>query len=115
MSPELVILVLALLVGCGSGGGVGSDNPPSVAGEYECLAGCSGVCDADPTMTVTQDGDQVAVTDSTGTATGTINNDGEYTVSNSICSCEGQIVDTIGRVSCVCDGIPCQEMTWRLM
>jgi len=111
------ILIIALLIALSACGGGGSDTPsdilPSVAGTYECMAGCSGVCDIDPTLLVTQDGDRISSTDSTGTVMGSINSDGEFTASNADCSCEGQIVDTISTVVCTCRGITCQEVTYQ--
>jgi len=114
---SVCIIGLFLLTSCGGCGGTGStasDDPPNVAGTYDCIAACSGICDIDPTLLVTQDGDRISSTDSNGTVMGTIDNDGNFTASNDDCSCEGQIVDTVATVVCTCLGTTCQEVTYEL-
>ena len=67
----LICLIAFHLVACG---GTGNNNPPNVEGAYTCTSGCSGACDFDNQLQVTQEGSKVAFVDTTGD----INDDGEF-------------------------------------
>ena len=114
------LLVITLIAACG-GGGAPSDNPPNIAGTWECIGGCSGVCPFDNTITITQDGSDFTVYLSNGIMQGSIDNDGNYDFPGANETCEGNIttVHTGGVAYMVSTGIChiaeyiCQTVTYK--
>lgn len=107
-----ILFLMLFLSGCGSDG-TASDNPPDVAGSYSCLSDCVGSCTYDDELTVVQSGDDVIITsDSFGGASGSINNDGEFSVSSDTCDCDGQFVSGTAIADCTCSGVDCQSVTY---
>ena len=117
MLPLFGILSATFIGGSGGcGGSTASDIPPNVEGTYALTnanpAACSQVFDSE--VIVVQDGDNVILqathvgfTD----ASGTINNDGEFSISGSSnsfsASCDGQFVSGVGLSTCTGNGTTC--------
>lgn len=101
--------------GCGS---VGSDNPPDVEGLYDqtatdCPAGLF-----DTTINVVQTGDDITLEGTNAgfiDAVGTINNNGDFEVSNVNGTCEGDINETTGVATATCTSTTGDEcdLTYR--
>jgi len=111
----LIAFGVLLLANCGGGGGgeVGTDNPPDIAGSYSCISGCTGICSFDNNTVASQNGSQIALTSISSTSTGTINNDGVFSIASSSCTCEGQITGATAVVDCTCNGTTCQAVTYQ--
>lgn len=111
----IAIFAITQLVACGGGGdsSVPSDNPPSVAGTYSCTDGCTGNCTFDNELTVVQAGANVILRSTNfPDASGTINNDGAFSVSSDTCDCSGQIVSGTALAHCSCGTTTCQSVTF---
>jgi len=115
---KLLILLPLVLAACG-GGGTSSDNPPDISGSWHCSQNCSGSCTVADSVSITQNGDQIAISSGGSTTTGSIDNDGNFNTDgiNSVgisYNCEGQVVDDLLTVRCtVSDGTTCQQVTYE--
>lgn len=110
---KLLIIVLFFIVGCGGASSTtSSDNPPDVEGTYRCISGCSGECLFSDIGQVIQSGDQITVR-LTSDVTGSINNDGEFSIANDEASCEGQFIQNTATAECSENGINCQQVTYQ--
>lgn len=107
------LFILLFVVGCGNA--TKSDNPPSVAGTYQCISGCSGICLYETTI-VTQHKSNVFVdAHSFASCPGSINNNGDFT---SKCKdyfgdkiqCSGTFHDDLFTLDCTLGGIRCQQV-----
>lgn len=109
---KLTIIALALL-GLAACGGASSDNPPDIAGFWSCNAGCNSICQFPGTVTVQQNGDEILVLSSAGTAEGNINNAGDFDFSTLDMKCEGNIFNGLLVADCSVSGTSCQQVTYR--
>ena len=101
--------------------GCNDNDVPDVAGLYECTQGCGGNCDFGEELLVSQNGDDISVDvdpanddPSEDTISGNIDEDGDYTVSNSETTCHGTFVNDVATVNCTVDGNQCQQATFQL-
>ena len=101
MKALLIIPTLAALAACGGGGDSGGAIP-DVSGQYSRTS--TDCPDAfDTTATVLQDGASIIFqADSSDflDSSGTVDADGNFTLSNSQADCSGQFVDGVATASC---------------
>lgn len=114
MKKSIFILIVLFFCACG---GTSTDNPPNVAGTYVLTdTDCPGLFD--PTVVVVQDGTNIiiqATTTGFGDVSGTIDNNGNFTVSNNEdLSCDGQFVSGVAIADCTIDGVDCQITYTRI-
>lgn len=110
------ILLTITLLGLGfSGvvacGGSDSSNPPNVAGTYNLTnTDCLGAFDAQ--IVVTQSGDDIVIQATNpvffNDVQGTINDDGDFEVSNTDFSCDGQFIGGVANGTCTNGDFTCQ-------
>ena len=113
----MFVVAILLLASCGSS--TATDNPPNVAGTYDCTAGCIGVCIFADVLIASQDGANVSTTSATASCVGEIDNDGNgdldcVAVDGSTQTCEGQFAagTFIGDCRFDVSGITCQTVSY---
>lgn len=120
MSPSKknVVVMLFLLgqLACGSSSENTSVDSPDVAGSYSCTSGCDpDMCLFDHDLTVVQNsGDVTLQSDSYPDMIGTIDSNGEFSVSSDACQCDGQIVSGVANAACICEGVVCQDVSYSI-
>lgn len=108
----LLISALGTLIAgaCGSDGG---GDIPNIAGNYVCSSGCTGTCDFDENVSITQDGENFIFESDTSNALGSIDSDGAFSLSPENGDCEGQFVGSTAIATCEIDGEDCQQVTYK--
>lgn len=109
MKAIFFFLGLATLLGCG-GGGTQSDNPPDVAGSYSLSSSDCPTAFA-ASISVSQKGANVTI-DSLSSffqdASGTVNNSGDFSVSNAQTNCTGQFSSEVATATCAVNDMICK-------
>lgn len=101
---------LAALAACSSGG----NDIPNVAGTYLCTSGCTGEnCEFDAEISIVQDEGSIILEADSNNFVGTIDDNGEFDITQDDGSCQGQFVQGTGVFNCELAGEDCQQATYK--
>lgn len=105
-SLTVILIGSAFVWGTSGCGGTASDDPPDVTGTYDLTSTTCPDGAFDTVITVSQSGANIVLE---GThagyidATGTINNNGDFEVSNVNGTCDGRFSGGVGTATCTSD------------